>query len=243
MKTRYIFVALLAVAAMMTSCKEKPVIGVITEPTPATSNVPGKGYPKINPDLSVTFQVNAPQAESVALDLGKNYPMEKNADGIWEVTSDPQVPGFHYYSIIVDGVRLADPSSQLFYGTGKMSSAIEIPEAGVDFYLPKDVPHREIRMQRYWSDLTQAWRTCYVYLPAEYEKKADKRYPAVYLYHGGGEDETGWAIQGKVDNIMDNLIAEKKAVPMIIVMDRGEALIPGASMAGGPRGMFNFSSL
>ncbi len=243
MKTRHILTAILAAAAVLASCKEKPVIGLITEPTPASSNLPGKEYPKINPDLSVTFQVNAPQAESVALNLGKNYPMEKNADGIWEVTCDPQVPGFHYYSIIVDGVQLADPSSQLFYGTGKMSSAIEIPEAGVDFYLPKDVPHGEIRMQRYWSELTQAWRTCYVYLPAEYEQKADKRYPVLYIYHGAGEDETGWPIQGKMDNIMDNLIAARQAVPMLIVSDRGEALIPGASMAGGPRGMFNFDNV
>ena len=243
MKTRYILTAILATAAVLASCKEKPVIGLITEPTPASSNLPGKEYPKINPDLSVTFQVNAPQAESVALNLGKNYPMEKNADGIWEVTCDPQVPGFHYYSIIVDGVQLADPSSQLFYGTGKMSSAIEIPEVGVDFYLPKDVPHGEIRMQRYWSELTQAWRTCYVYVPYEYEQKPDKRYPVLYIYHGAGEDETGWPIQGKMDNIMDNLIAAKQAVPMLIVSDRGEARIPGASMAGGPRGMFNFDNV
>ena len=169
--------------------------------------------------------------------------MTKNADGIWEVTSEPQVPGFHYYFINVDGVHMADPSSQLFYGCGMMSSAIEIPEVGVDFYLPKDVPHGEIRMQRYWSELTQTWRTCYVYVPAEYEKKADKRYPVLYLYHGGGEDETGWAIQGKVDNIMDNLIAAKKCVPMLIVMDRGEALVPRASMADGPRSMFNFTNV
>lgn len=243
MKTRYILTAILAAAAVLASCKEKPVIGLITEPTPASSNLPGKEYPKINPDLSVTFQVNAPQAESVALNLGKNYPMEKNADGIWEVTCDPQVPGFHYYSIIVDGVQLADPSSQLFYGTGKMSSAIEISEVGVDFYLPKDVPHGEIRMQRYWSELTQAWRTCYVYVPYEYEQKPDKRYPVLYIYHGAGEDETGWPIQGKMDNIMDNLIAAKQAVPMLIVSDRGEARIPGASMAGGPRGMFNFDNV
>ena len=243
MKTRYILTAILAAAAVLASCKEKPVIGLITEPTPASSNLPGKEYPKINPDLSVTFQVNAPQAESVALNLGKNYPMEKNADGIWEVTCDPQVPGFHYYSIIVDGVQLADPSSQLFYGTGKMSSAIEIREVGVDFYLPKDVPHGEIRMQRYWSELTQAWRTCYVYVPYEYEQKPDKRYPVLYIYHGAGEDETGWPIQGKMDNIMDNLIAAKQAVPMLIVSDRGEARIPGASMAGGPRGMFNFDNV
>ena len=234
----------LALAAALVSCgTNKPQVGVLTKPTSATTNVEGAEYPKINPDLSVTFQVNAPQAESVELDLGHIYPMTKNADGIWEVTSEPQVPGFHYYFINVDGVHMADPSSQLFYGCGMMSSAIEIPEVGVDFYLPKDVPHGEIRMQRYWSELTQTWRTCYVYVPAEYEKKADKRYPVLYLYHGGGEDETGWAIQGKVDNIMDNLIAAKKCVPMLIVMDRGEALVPRASMADGPRSMFNFTNV
>ena len=153
MKTRHIFIALLAAATVLASCKEKPVIGLITEPTPASSNVPGKEYPKINPDLSVVFQVNAPEAESVALDLGKTYPMAKNADGIWEVTSEPQVPGFHYYSIIVDGVRMADPSSQLFYGTGRMSSAIEIPEVGVDFYLLVNIGiffahHIHVRLQK-----------------------------------------------------------------------------------------------
>ena len=244
MKHRVLFPIIAAVMTVISvSCSGNKQVGVLTKPTPATSNLPGKEYPKINPDLSVTFQVNAPQAESVELDLGHIYPMTKNADGIWEVTSEPQVPGFHYYFINVDGVHMADPSSQLFYGCGMMSSAIEIPEVGVDFYLPKDVPHGEIRMQRYWSELTQTWRTCYVYVPAEYEKKADKRYPVLYLYHGGGEDETGWAIQGKVDNIMDNLIAAKKCVPMLIVMDRGEALVPRASMADGPRSMFNFTNV
>ena len=245
MKTRIIILAAIAILAAA-SCKQqeqKSTIGLITEPTPASTNVNGKEYPKINPDLSVVFQVNAPEAESVILDLDKQYPMTKNVDGIWEVTSDPQVPGFHYYSLIVDGVKVADPSSQLFYGTGMMCSAIEIPEVGVDFYLPQDVPHGEIRMQRYWSELTQKWRTCYVYVPAEYEQNLNKRYPVLYIYHGGGEDETGWAIQGKADNIMDNLIAKKEAVPMILVMDRGEALIPNAQMSDGPRSMFNFSSV
>ncbi|MBQ1693812.1 MAG: esterase, partial [Bacteroidales bacterium] len=223
--------------------EQKAPIGLITEPTPASTNVNGKEYPKINPDLSVVFQVNAPEAETVILDLGKQYPMTKNADGIWEVTSEPQVPGFHYYSLIVDGVKVADPSSQLFYGTGMMCSAIEIPEVGVDFYLPQDVPHGEIRMQRYWSDLTQSWRTCYVYVPAEYDQNPSKRYPVLYIYHGGGEDETGWAIQGRADIILDNLIAKKEAVPMLIVMDRGEALVPNARMADGPRSMFNFTGV
>lgn len=197
----------------------------LTKPTPASTNLDGKQYPMVNPDLSATFQVVAPNAKTVELDLGKLYPMTKNADGVWEVTCDPQVPGFHYYFIHIDGVKVADPSSKLFYGCGMMSSGIEIPEAGVDYYLEKEVPHGEIRMQRYYSDLTKSWRICYVYVPAEYESNPSKHYPVLYLFHGGGENETSWPIQGKVDNIMDNLIAAGECKPMLVVMDRGEATL------------------
>ena len=197
----------------------------LSKPTPATTNLDGKQYPMVNPDLSATFRVVAPEAKTVELDLGKLYPMTKNSDGIWEVTCDPQVPGFHYYFIHIDGVKVADPSSKLFYGCGMMSSGIEIPEAGVDYYLEKEVPHGEIRMQRYYSDLTKSWRICYVYVPAEYESNPSKRYPVLYLFHGGGENETSWPIQGKVDNIMDNLIAAGECKPMLVVMDRGEATL------------------
>lgn len=217
---KIIILALFALIGI--SCVSTPSI---TEPFSASTNLPGKEYPKINPDLSATFQVVAPTAESVSLDLGKIYPMTKNEEGIWEVTCDPQVPGFHYYFIIIDGVKVADPNSKLFYGCSMMSSGIEIPEAGVDFYLEKDVPHGEVRMQRYYSELTKAWRVCYVYVPAGYDENPQMRYPVLYLFHGGGENETSWPVQGKVDNIMDNMIAAGECDPMIVVMDRGEAVL------------------
>ncbi|MDD2641833.1 MAG: esterase, partial [Bacteroidales bacterium] len=193
MKSTGIIVAGLLAISIFSSCGlKKPV--TIAEPFSASTNVPGQEYPKINPDLSVTCRVVAPEAFSVELDLcNKLYPMVQVEKGIWEVTSDPQVPGFHYYFINVDGVRISDPSSRLFYGCGLMASGIEIPEAGVDYYLENNVPHGEVRMQRYWSDLTQTWRICYVYTPAEYDSDPDKRYPVLYLQHGGGEDETGWS--------------------------------------------------
>ena len=209
----------------------------------ASTNILGKEYPKINPDNSVTVRVVAPEARTVQLNLGKLYPMTKLDKGVWEVTSEPQAPGFHYYSINVDGVRMADPNSQLFFGSSWMSSGIEIPEIAVDYYLEKDVPHGEVRMQRYWSELTKAWRIAYIYVPAEYELNPEPRYPVLYIQHGGGENEYGWASQGKTAQIMDNLIAGGKAVPFLVVMECSDAALPrpeGAPAApqGRPQGGF-----
>ena len=223
MKRYLIPIVLLGVLA---GCKQQPAVpvGILTEPTSASTNTPGREYPKIHPDLTVEFQVQAPEAKEVAVDIcNKVYPMQREGDGPWTVVTEPLEPGFHYYFLVVDGMRLSDPSSQLFFGCGVDASAIEIPEAGVDFYLEKDVPRGEVRMQRYWSPSLNAWRVCYVYVPAEYDSNPSKRYPVLYLQHGGGEDETGWARQGKTDIILDNLIAARKAVPMLIVMDYGQA--------------------
>lgn len=204
----------------------------------ASTNITGKEYPKVNPDRTVTFRINAPQAQTVAVNLGGVHQAVKGEKGVWEVTTTPIVPGFHYYSLVIDGVRVSDPNSKQFYGSNAWSSGIEIPEINVDFYLDKDVPHGEVRMQRYWSELTQSWRVCNVYVPADYDTNLDARYPVLYLLHGAGEDETGWATQGMMYNIMDNLIDEGSAVPMIVVMDHGVANIPSIKSAS----MFDFTA-
>jgi enterochelin esterase-like enzyme len=193
---------------------------------PASTNVPNAQYPQILPDNRVVFRVKAPGAQNVQMDLGKKYDMVKDTSGHWNVTTDPIVIGFHYYSLIVDGVAVVDPSSQTFYGMGRMASGIDIPEPGVDYYSTKNVPHGQVRSVNYYSQTTGAWRKAFVYTPPGYDDDATKRYPVLYLQHGGGEDETGWPIQGKVDFILDNLIADGNAKPMLIVMDRGYAVDP-----------------
>jgi enterochelin esterase-like enzyme len=198
--------------------------GLVGEP--ASTNVQGAQYPQVLPDNRVRFGIKAPDARKVQIDLGKKYDMTKDTAGFWSVTTDPVVIGFHYYSLVIDDVAVADPESQTFYGMGRWASGIEIPEEGVDFYLPKNVPHGQIRSVNYYSEITRAWRRAFVYTPPGYDDHPDKRYPVLYLQHGGGEDETGWANQGKVDFIIDNLIAEGNAVPMLIVMDRGYATDP-----------------
>ncbi len=193
---------------------------------PASTNVPNAQYPQILPDNRVVFRIKAPDAQRVQIDLGKKYDLAKDTSGHWTVTTEPVVPGFHYYSLLIDGVALADPASQTFYGMGRMASGIDIPEAGADYYLPRNVPHGQIRSVNYFSNVTGTWRRAFVYAPPGYDEDVNKRYPVLYLQHGGGEDETGWPIQGKVDIIMDNLIADEKAKPMLIVMDRGYAVDP-----------------
>lgn len=193
---------------------------------PASTNVPNAQYPQILPDNRVIFRVKAPEAQNVEVDLGKKYDMVMDSSGFWMATTDPIVIGFHYYSIFIDGVALVDPSSQTFYGMGRMASGIDIPEPGVDYYLMKDVPHGQIRSVNYYSPTSRSWRRAFVYTPPAYDD-SHKNYPVLYLQHGGGEDETGWPVQGKVDLIIDNLIAEGTAEPMIIVMDRGYAVDPG----------------
>lgn len=211
-----------------------------TEGIPASTNISGGQYPMVFPDNRVTFRVKAPEAQKVQIDLGKKYDMEKEEDGYWVVTTDPIVVGFHYYSLLIDGVAVADPASQTFFGMGRMASGIEIPEKGVDYALPKNVAHGEIRIKNYYSDITKSWRRAFIYIPPRYDENTNTRYPVLYLQHGAGEDETGWYNQGKVNYIMDNLIAGGEAVPMIIVMDKGYAINPDVPKPEpGVRGMLS----
>lgn len=193
---------------------------------PASTNIPGAQYPQIQSDNRVLFRIKAPGAQKVQVDLDKKYDMVKEEEGSWAITTDPIVEGFHYYSILIDGVAVCDPGSQTFYGMGRMASGIEIPEKGVDFYSTKNVTHGQIRQVPYYSNTTKSWRRTFVYTPAGYDVNISEKYPVLYLQHGSGEDETGWTNQGKANLILDNLIAAKQAIPMIVVMDNGYARRP-----------------
>lgn len=198
-----------------------------SEGIPASSNVRRAKYPKILPDKRAVFRIKAPEAQKVQIDLVKKYDMVKGDEGVWEVTTDSLSEGFHYYSLLIDGVAVADPASETFYGMGRMASGIEVPFAGGDYYAVKDVPHGEIRIKRYYSTVFNKWRRFYIYTPAGYDSNVNEKYPVLYLLHGGGEDERGWATQGRTDLILDNLIAEKKAKPMLVVMPDGNVDLPG----------------
>ncbi|MBS1854631.1 MAG: esterase [Acidobacteria bacterium] len=200
-----------------------------SECKPSSLNIPGAPYPCVHPDRSVTFRVSAPDAQKVQIRLGGAHDMTKGADGLWMVTIPPQVVGFHYYSIVVDGSVTSDPATRTFFGSGWDNSGIEIPEPDADaaYYSAKDVPHGQVSQRWYYSRVTGKWRRCYVYTPPDYDASSRNRYPVLYLLHGWGENEQGWHIQGHVDFIMDNLIAEKKAKPMLVVMDNLNAVKPG----------------
>jgi len=199
-----------------------------------SSNISGSNYPQITPESRVIFGIKAPDAQRVEFNLGKIYAAKKDADGFWTATTDPQVPGFHYYWLVIDGVQVNDPGSETYYGTGRKTSGIEVPEHGVDFDLAKDVPHGEVRERSYFSKSTQSWRRVYIYTPPDYDINRNTRYPVLYLQHGAGEDERGWSTQGHVGFIMDNLIAEGKAKPMLVVMDNGYATLPGEAPLPSP---------
>jgi len=202
---------------------------------PASTNILGAQYPRVLPDNRVMFQLRAPNAQQVRVQIpGGPFEMAKGADGVWSVTTTPLVPGFHYYTFIVDGVAMNDYGSHAFYGTSKDSSGVEVPEKGVDYYSHKDVPHGDVRIHSYFSGITGRWRRCFVYTPPDYDTNIRARYPVLYLQHGSGEDETGWTFQGHANLILDNLIAVKKAVPMIIVMDNGYATPVGQPLPQAP---------
>lgn len=210
---------------------------------PASTNVPGAAYPQILPDNRVKFRTKAPDAQRLQIDLGRKYDMIRDTGGYWVLTTDPIVGGFHYYSLLIDGVAVVDPASQTFYGMGRMASGIDMPDRDQAFYEARAVPHGDERRVNYYSAITRSWRRAYVYTPPGYDQEVTRRYPVLYLQHGAGEDETGWSTQGKVDFILDNLIAEGKAAPMLVVMDRGYATDPRRpvtnSAGGRPGGMNN----
>jgi len=195
---------------------------IVEDFKPSSTNQPGRDYPMVNSEGRVRVQIKAPEAKRVQLDISAvKYDLVKDTAGIWTGESAPQDEGFHYYQLWIDGAAVPDPNSLYFYGASRWGSGIEIPAKDQDFYALKNVPHGQVRELYYYSKTNNSIRRCFVYTPADYEQNSNKRYPVLYLQHGGGEDETGWSRQGRVNFIMDNLIAEGRCVPFIIVMDNG----------------------
>ena len=158
---------------------------------PASSNIRGVQYPQITSGSQAVFKIKAPEVQKLQLDLGKKYDMIRNSNGVWEITTDSLSEGFHYYSLIIDGVAVADPASESFYGMGRMASGIEVPFKGDGYYQIKNVPHGDIRIKRYFSNVTNGWRDFYMYTPPGYDQNTSAKYPVLYILHGGGEDQRG----------------------------------------------------
>jgi enterochelin esterase-like enzyme len=215
-----------------TAVPSKPAVAQV--PAGCTANVlniPGAPFPCIYPDGRVMFRVAAPDAQKVRVRLGQGFDMTRGADGLWSVTTTPQVEGFHYYTLAIDGATVADPATRSFFGSGFYNSAIEVPAKDAEFYAWKDVRHGQVRQLWYFSKVTGQQRRALVYTPPDYDANPRATYPVLYLLHGWGEDETGWTAQGHVELIADNLIAAGRAKPMLIVMDNLNAVRPGESAA------------
>jgi enterochelin esterase-like enzyme len=233
------FIRNILLASFMTGglCSAQSPSKIAEDFKPSSVNQPGKEFPQVNSEGRVRVQISAPDAKMVQLDIGAvKYDLTKDENGIWTGESAPQDEGFHYYQLNIDGASVPDPGSLYYYGASRWGSGIEIPAKDQDFYALKNVPHGQVREHIYFSKTNNSMRRCFVFTPAEYDKDTKKRYPVLYLQHGGGEDETGWAAQGRANLIMDNLIAEGKAKPFIIVMDNGTWRTPGKQGAERPAG-------
>jgi len=210
---------------------------IIDDFKPSTLNQPGQDYPQVNSQGYARFRIVAPQAQSVVVSLGLGgtrggTPLTKAEDGSWiGTTAGPMEEGFHYYHLTIDGGVFNDPGTLNFYGSTRWESGIEIPAHDQDFYALKDVPHGKVQQILFPSKSTKTSRRAFVYTPPSYDKDKSAKYPVLYLQHGWGEDETAWSNQGRANLIMDNLIAEGKIKPFIIVMTYGmtnEGFRPGA---------------
>ena len=220
----------LTLLAVLTSqlCTAQTNSPAVEDFKPSVLNQSGKQYPRVNSERRVRARLAASGATNVLLDIGaKKYPMTKGEDGLWVGESAPQDEGFHYYQLVVDGAQVPDPGTLFFYGASRWGSGVEVPANDGEFYALKNVPHGQLRQVFYPSKSASTNLRCFVYTPPGYEKDVSKRYPVLYLQHGGGEDETGWGSQGFTPFIMDNLIAEGKSKPFIIVM--ANSYVPGAN--------------
>ena len=202
---------------------------------PSPYNLYGNQYPLVGPDARVTFRFYAPNAQKVQVSIvNVPFDMVKGDNGVWSYTSEPQDKGYHNYWMIVDGSIVVDPATNAFIGYSHMCNGFEIPYPDGSFYALKDVPHGNVLIRNYYSKVAKSWRHIFIYSPPDYEKNSKTRYPVLYLQHGGGEDERVWIEMGRTNLILDNLIAEKKIKPFIVVMETSAVGTPRPVVPGPP---------
>ena len=196
---------------------------------PSAYNFPAAEFPRIEADNRVTFQFKAPDAQKVQVSIANvPFDMVRGENGVWTLTTaEPQDLGYHNYWMIVDGAIVLDPGTEAFIGYGHMCNAFEVPDPNGGFYELRDVPHGNVLIKNYYAASINSWRHIYVYTPPDYEKSPTKRYPVLYLQHGGGEDERVWTEMGRTNVILDNLLAEGKITPFIVVMETSAVGGPG----------------
>ncbi len=191
-------------------------------------NMYGGEFPRIEADNRVTFQFTAPDAQKVQVAIANvAYDMKKDENGVWTYTSEPQDLGYHNYWMVVDGAIVLDPGTDGFIGYSRDCNGFEIPDPDGGFYDLKDVPHGDVLIKNYYSTVTEGWRMAFIYTPPGYNKNTSTKYPVLYLQHGGGEDQRVWFEMGRTNLIMDNLIADGKSKPFIVVMETSAASKPG----------------
>ena len=209
--------------------------GTFTPPSPegwqrTPSTQRQSEYPKMNDKGDYWFRFRAPStAQDVKLSLaGNEYPCQQDAEGWWNVIVPAPRGGFHIPYVYIDGARFSDPGLEFRYSNGWVG-ILEVPSPEDAYYQMRDVPHGDVRERWFYSNVEQQWRRAYVYTPAEYDSRPDKRYPVLYLQHGAGEMEQEWVHSGFAAIIADNLIADGKIEPLIIVMNNDFVYRPGDS--------------
>lgn len=251
MKYKSLAVLLLSASTSLICMAQTIAVVEDFKTTPTTQQE--KKFPQVNSEGRVRVSISAPQALKVQLDIGAvKYDLVKDDKGVWTGESAPQDEGFHYYQLNVDGASVPDPGSLYFFGASRWGSGIEIPSKDQDFFAMKNVPHGQLRENQYFSKTSNSVRRVYIYTPPGYDNNI-KKYPVLYLQHGMGENETGWGNQGHANLIMDNLIAEGKAKPFIIVMENSAVDLsgmprrprpgttPGQGAPGSSMNSFNFA--
>lgn len=218
-KSVFLFAALL----VSTMCFSQTEIKEDFKPSPF--NQPFQAYPQVNSQGYARFRIYAPNADSVRVSLGLGGQggtklLKADSGYFIGTTAGPMDEGFHYYRVNVDGATFNDPGTGFFYGSQRWESGIEIPAKDQDIYALKDVPHGNMQHIIFPSKSTNTQRAAIVYTPPGYEK-GNTKYPVLYLQHGWGENETSWAVQGKTNLIMDNMIASGRIKPFIVVMTYG----------------------